>query len=291
VHYLVVNPVAGRGRARLSYKTVQAFFENKGWPLSTFFTKHPKQATSYVKGLPHNATVLVLGGDGTLNEVAAACVNTKRILGVLPAGSGDDFAYALGIPRNNLTAALNVIETGAIRLVDTGSVNGQTFINAFGVGFDADVAYNLSDAPTFLKHKAAYYYTLLTTLRGLKCSPVTVMVDGAAVYQGPALLVACQNGPRTGSSFLFAPEAQLDDGLLDIVVAGSLNRLETVALVPQVAKGKHLNHPKVLVFKGRDVRLEWTKPKPGHMEGELLVPNTNFNICLQAQSLRVLAPT
>ena len=249
MYHLVVNPAAGRGRARSSVETVQVFFETKGWPLSTFFTEQPEQATLYVESLPDDATILVLGGDGTLHEVAAACVHTKRILGILPAGSGDDFAYALGIPRDDLRVALNSVECGATRRVDTGTVNSHTFINAFGVGFDADVAYGIKQAPSFLKDKAAYYYTILATLHRLESSPVTVCIDGVSVFRGPALLVATQNGPRTGGSFLFAPEAKLDDGLLDIIIAGPFGRLETLKLLPNVVKGKHLSHPNIFCIQ------------------------------------------
>lgn len=291
MYYLVVNPVAGRGHAQRSFEAVRNFFEQKGWALTTFFTERPGQATDYVRNLPPDATVIVLGGDGTLHEVALACVHTARVLGVVPAGSGDDFAHALGIARNNLGMALKNIERGNIRRIDTGAVNGQTFINAFGVGFDADVAYGLRHAPPWLRDKAAYYYTILATLGRLECSPVTVTLDDASVFEGPALLVSTQNGPRTGGSFLFAPEAKLDDGLLNIVVAGSLGRLQTVRLLPKVAQGKHLSHPQVFAFKGREMRLEWAKLRPGHMEGEVLPPNTSFHVQIQPQSLTVLAPT
>ena len=151
MHYLIVNPVAGQGRALAKLSAVEQFFAEARLPLTTLHTQHPTHATELVRALPEDARVLSLGGDGTLHEIAAACVHTRRVVGIVPGGSGDDLAYALGIPRDDLTTALNIVKAGHVGKVDTGCVNGETFINAFGVGFDADVAYRVRHAPGFLR--------------------------------------------------------------------------------------------------------------------------------------------
>lgn len=290
MHYLVVNPVAGRGRALALLESVHHFFESEGLPLSTFFTKRPTHATDLVRALPKDAVVLSLGGDGTLHEIAAACLYTERTVGILPAGSGDDFAHALRIPRNDLAAALRLVRDGHWRRFDTGRVNGETFVNAFGVGFDADVAYGVRQAPTLLRERGAYLYTVLATLRRLQNVLVTVTVDGAAMFRGPALLVAVQNGERTGGSFRFAPHAEPDDGLLEVIVAAHFGRVGTLRILPRVLAGTHLGHPQVFTYRGRDIVLEWAAARPGHMEGELLEPSLTFHVQVQPQSLRVFAP-
>jgi diacylglycerol kinase (ATP) len=117
-----------------------------------------------------------------------------------------------------------------------------------------------------------------------------VTLDGQKVFDDPALLVSVQNGPRTGGSFLFSPTAQVDDGLLDVVIAGNFGRLGTLGILPKVLKGTHVRHPKVNILRGKTVRLEWSKARPGHMEGELLGAATTFDISIQAASLKVLAP-
>ena len=289
MHYLVVNPVAGRGRAKRLLGEVEAAFAERSLPLTVLTTQSTDHAKKLVRGLPSNATLLVLGGDGTLHGIAAECVYTKRTIGILPAGSGDDFAFALGIPRHNLSAALNIVFAGQTRLVDTGKVNGHTFINAFGVGFDADVAYGLQHAPLLLKDRAAYLYSVFHTLRKLAVEHVRVEVDGASVFRGQALLVTTQNGPRTGGSFPFAPLASPSDGLFDIVIAGHFNRRGTLSILPRVMQGSHLGHPKVSHFQGRTVDLYWATPRLGHMEGELVEPNKHFSIEIKPRSLKVFA--
>lgn len=295
MHYLVVNPVAGRGRALALREHVEGFFVAEGLALTTLFTERPGHATDLVAALPKDAVVLSLGGDGTLHEIAAACVYTERTVGVLPAGSGDDFAYALGIPRNDPAAALHTVLAGHWRrfdtgTVNTGTVNGRVFVNSFGVGFDADVAYGVHRAPVRFKERGAYLYTILATLARLQNVPVTVTVDGAEVFAGPALLVAVQNGPRTGGSFRFAPHAVPDDGLLEVVVAAGFGRVGTLRILPRVMAGTHLDHPRVSTYRGRDIVVAWSAPRPGHMEGELIEPAATFRVCVQPKSLRVFAP-
>jgi diacylglycerol kinase (ATP) len=296
MYYLIFNPHAGRGRSQILLEQARAFFQGQQLPVTVLNTERPKHATELVCQLPQNAIVLSLGGDGTLHEIVNACVCTQRTVGILPAGSGDDFAFALGLERNNIQQALEIIKRGNIKTVDTARIsadkntNSETFINAFGVGFDADVAYGIYQAPKFLKERNAYFYSIFTTLSKLQSIPVKVTMDGKEVFHGPSLLVSIQNGPRTGGSFLFAPEAKVDDGLLDVVIAGEFGRMGTLNILPKVLKGKHVGHPNIHIFRGKELRLEWSRPRPGHMEGELLEPATTFDIQVQAASLKVFAP-
>jgi YegS/Rv2252/BmrU family lipid kinase len=288
--FLIVNPVAGRGRSLKALGIAQTFFEQHHLKVEVLRTQYRGHATELVNTLPQNATILSLGGDGTLHEVMTACVYTDRTVGILPAGSGDDFAYALGIKRDNLQQALEVIQKGHIKKVDTATVNSIPFINAFGVGFDADVAYGIYNAPKLLKERNAYLYSVITTLGKLKNIPVKVTIDGQHVFSGPSLLVSTQNGPRTGGSFYFAPQAKIDDGLLDVVIAGQFSRLGTLNILPKVMKGAHASHPNILILRGKDILLKWESPRPGHMEGELLLATNTFHIQIQPKSLNVFAP-
>jgi diacylglycerol kinase (ATP) len=290
MYYLIFNPNAGRGRSRALLEHAQTFFMQHQLPFTVLTTTHPKHATELVCQLPLDATVLSLGGDGTLHEVVNGCVYTQRTVGILPAGSGDDFAYALGLERHDIQQALNVIKQGKTKTVDTANVNRETFVNAFGVGFDADVGYGIYTAPKFLKERNAYFYSIFATLSKLESVPVNVVIDGQQVFNGPSLLVSTQNGPRTGGSFFFAPDAKPDDGLLDVVIAGDFGRLGTLNILPKVLKGTHVGHPKIKILRGKEVRLEWARPRPGHMEGELLEPATTFDIRVQAASLKVFVP-
>src|SRR5690606_20857371 len=142
----------------------------------------------------------------------------------------------------------------------------EPFVNALGVGFDAEVAHRLELAPRFLKGLAAYLYAVLVTLGRLRSVGVTVSVDDAEVYRGKALVVATQNGRRTGGSFSFARAARLDDGTLEHVLAGDVGAFATLALLPRVMGGRHLADPGVRSFRGRSVRFEWNEPRHAHAD-------------------------
>ena len=288
-YHLIVNPTAGRGRARQALPRVQQHLADHGISVETHITQAPRHATEIACNLPPDATVLSLGGDGTLHEIAAACINTSRTVGVLPAGSGDDFAYALGIKRHSLEHALRLVVQGHVRKADTATVNGRPFINSLGIGFDAEVAHAVYYSPGVFKGRAAYLHGVISTLSKLENPRVRVEVDDWLFYEGPALLVTTQNGPSTGGGFLFAPAANVFDGKLDVLVAGDLNRLGTLNVLPKVMKGRHLGHPKIFSTSGSRIKLEWHKARPGHMEGELLAPAQEHTISIVLASLRVFA--
>ncbi len=286
---LIFNPIAGRGRAAAALAQARTYLDAQGVAYRVLTTEGPGHATELAASTPEEAVVVAVGGDGTTHEVAKACINAPRTLGLLPVGSGDDFAFALGIQRGDLAGALDRLLHGDTRRVDTGTVNGEPFINAAGVGFDADVARRVVDAPRPLRGLAAYLWGVMAALGALDPAPVEVSVDGQTVYRGRSLLVSTQLGPRTGGSFLFAPAASLDDGTFDVLVAGDLGRAGTLALLPKVMRGAHLGHPKVHAFRGQRVRLSWERAQPGHVDGERLTPATSFDLTLNPTSLRVLS--
>ncbi len=287
MYEIIFNPTAGRGRAARALERVRHFFEAQTLPYRVWPTEAPQHATRLVNALAEDASVLALGGDGTVHEVAAGCIGTERTLGVVPVGSGDDFAFALGLDRRDLEGALRTVTSGGVRVIDTGLVNGEPFVNAIGTGFDAEVAARVRTVPRLHKGLSAYLYAVIATLRTLSLAEVSVVVDDEEVFSGRSLLVSTQNGPRNGGGFLFAPTARLDDGSFEVMVAGAVGRLGTLTLVPRTIRGTHLSHPKVWSFRGRRVRVRWSSPKPAHLEGELVAPTLLYQIEHLSRSLRV----
>jgi diacylglycerol kinase (ATP) len=240
--------------------------------------------------LPADAVPVAFGGDGTVHEVSIGCLERHLPLGVLPVGSGDDFAYALGLDRHDFDAALRVLIDGTTRAVDVGCVGAEPFMNSFGTGFDADVARRIVHAPRYYRNLGKYLYGIATAMRDFRVLSASVEIDGAVVHDGETLLVAVQNGPRTGGSFLFAPEAQPDDGTFEVVVAGAFGRLGTLGILPKVMRGRHVGHRRIGLFRGRSVRVLWSAPVAGHTDGEVLPFGDAFDVTMQPGRLRVLAP-
>ncbi len=294
--HLVFNPVAGKGRARRALTQALAFLDGRAVPYMLHSTERPGHATELAAATPPGATVVALGGDGTVHEVAKGLLQRGapndptrgRALAVLPLGSGDDFAFGLGIARHDLAGALERLVGGARRRVDVGFVNGEPFINGVGTGFDAEVAARVRRSPRFLPGLAGYLYSVVTALAVLDCPTAEVWVDERRVHVGPALLIGAQNGPRAGGSFLFAPEARNDDGQLDVLIARRLSRLGTLRVLPKVMRGSHLTDPAVALHRGRDVRIAWRSGRPGHADGEALAPACEYVISVAAGAMPVV---
>jgi YegS/Rv2252/BmrU family lipid kinase len=291
VLYLIYNPVAGRGRAPAALAEATRLLDAARADYVVHHTQGPGHATELASAAPAGATVVAVGGDGTVHQVVKGLLTsgaTDRVLGVLPVGSGDDFAFALGLDRHDVSGAVARLLANEPHLIDLPTVNGEPFVNALGVGFDAEVAYRLERVPAIFKGLAAYLYAVMVSLGRLRSVGVTVTVDGVEVYAGKSLVVATQNGPRTGGSFLFSPAARLDDGTLDVVLAGDVGVFATLVLLPKVMRGKHLGDPSVRAFRGASARLEWDEPRYAHADGESLGQGTTFTVAMTPRALRVL---
>lgn len=265
-----------------------------GLEVHVHLTTAPGHATRICRALPAGSTAVAVGGDGTVHEVALGCLEGGHRLAVLPTGSGDDYAHALGLDRRTPEQAVAVLRGGRERRVDVGTVNGQPFVNAFGSGFDAEVAQRVRKAPAMLADLAKYLYGVVAAMTHFDLAHASVEMqtaDGKTLQlQGKSLLVAVQNGCRTGGSFRFAPDALLDDGLFDVIVAGDFGRLGTLGILPRVIRGTHLSSPKVRWIRASSVRLHWSRPVASHAEGELLPSEAEYSVALQPAALRVLAP-
>lgn len=287
----MVNPVAGRGRVLPHLDGLVRSLEAAGLAVTVHRTEHPRHATQIVMRLPVGAIPVAVGGDGTVHEVAAACLQRGLAMGIVPSGSGDDFAFALGMDRFDVPAAVRTLAEGAVRRVDVGMVAEAAFVNAFGTGFDADVARRIEHAPAWCRGLGRYMYGIATAMRDFALRDVRVEVDGREAYAGPSLLVSIQNGPRAGGSFLFAPSASPDDARFDVVVAGSFGRLGTLGVLPRVMRGTHLTHPQIHAVRGHEVRVQWSDPVVGHVDGEVFERTADtFAVELRAAALAVLAP-
>lgn len=293
--HLIVNPAAGRGRALPRLEALVRALEAGGAIVRLHTTRAAGEVDALVAATEPDATAVAVGGDGTAHAVARACLAHDRRLAVLPFGSGDDFAHALGLRRDRPDEAVRALLEGRERRIDVGTVAGVPFVNAFGTGFDADVARRVHDAPTAYTGLGRYLYGIATAMRDFRLADLELELvdpDGQAQrFTGPALLVAVQNGPRTGGSFRFAPGASHDDGVLDVVVAGSFGRAGTLAILPRVMRGRHLGHPKVHRFAAVAARVRWSTPVAGHAEGELLGPAATYDVGMRPRALRVVAPT
>jgi diacylglycerol kinase (ATP) len=286
--HLVLNPTAGKGRAGGLRTFVSRFFEERGLRPTWHVTEGPGHAGSIARGLPEEASVVAVGGDGTVHEVAAACSGTGRIMGLLPAGSGNDYVKALGV-GTDLRRALEVLVEGRVRLVDTGEVNGVPFNNGLGIGFDAEVAAGVAQAPARLGGTGRYLWSVGRLLWDFRCHEARLIIDGEPI-EATTILVAVALGTTYGSMFRLTPRAVLDDGLFDVIWSEEVNRAEVLRLIPAALRGTLAERRKIHTSRAREVEVELSEEVPAHVDGEMLAGTRHFMAKVMPGALHIVAP-
>ncbi len=287
--HLVLNPAANKGRSGGRRDLVSRVLEARGVRPVWHVTRGTGDARDIVLGLPEDATVVAVGGDGTVHEVAGACVGTGRVMGVLPLGTGNDYVKALGI-GGDLRRALGVLLEGEVRVVDAGEVNGVAFNNGLGIGFDAEVAEGVIQAPSYLPGAGRYMWSVGRLLWGFRCHDATLRLDGEKVVEAKTILVAVALGTTYGSMFRLTPDAVLDDGLFDVVWSEEVDRTEVLRLIPAALWGTLTDRKKVHFARAREVEVGMSEAVPAHVDGEMLPPTREFRARVIPKALRVIGP-
>jgi diacylglycerol kinase (ATP) len=277
---VILNPVAGRGYGARVEPELRRFLEAEGLDFDLVRTARPWHAAELAEQAVGDGFEIVVaaGGDGTTHEVvnglmAAWDGGKAGTLGIIPIGSGSDFAHTVGVPPH-LQAACHCLAHGQARVVDVGRVTlpGRAphyFDNTVGIGFDGVVTLEALKVKR-LRGIALYLPVVLKTVfLSHKAPRVTIEYNGQELVL-PALMVCIANGPREGGGFLVAPQAQPDDGLFDLCIVGEVSRLAMLALVPHFMKGTHVSREPVTMARARRVTISSPDDLVVHMDGEIL---------------------
>jgi YegS/Rv2252/BmrU family lipid kinase len=296
---VIVNPVSGRGAgARLS-KPIADFLRRSGLEFDLVTTSGAKDATRLARQAVDQGreTVIAVGGDGTFNEVLNGLVQSKdkpvgTVLGLLPIGTGNDFAFGAGLPLD-VWEACKLVVRGQSRTIDTGlfcadNEEPRFFGNGIGIGFDA-VANIESRKVKRLRGTLLYLVAVIRTLAFYYEAPHTILtIDGEERAQ-PSLMVSVMNGRRMGGGFYITPTSKMDDGLLDLCVAGKVSRSKMVRFVPRFMRGSHTTDPDITMDQGRKVTIVSESPWAAHVDGEIYgVGATRYEVELLPQRLRLI---
>ena len=279
---VIVNPAAGAFSTRRKWPIISRLLNAIGLAFDFEYTEGVGHAIELARLAASNGYryLVAVGGDGTVNEVANGILSSTNAstteLGIVSTGTGSDFVRSVGISRDFATACSAL--TGSRRLsIDVVVIDyqrqGQTlqrfFINAAGVGFDAAVCKETERFPKFFGGTIPYVAGMLRTLVSYRNKPMVVRV-GDEVESYRVLNVAVANGGYMGGGMHIAPQAELGDSLLDVVVIGDMGKLEVLKEFPTVYKGTHVNHPKVSVRRGSSVSIESSEAVLVYADGELL---------------------
>lgn len=240
----VVNPMAGNGYALKIEKKIIETMKSRGQEYRIVHTDAPGHATVLAQEetrRPECSGVIAVGGDGTAYEVACGLMNTGIPLGIIPAGTGNDFIKTVGIPKKPLDALAFILDHSP-RPVDVGGLNDRLFLNVCGTGFDVTVLDYTLAAKKYCRGLLPYLIGLIRGILHYKPVYIRYTADGKT-EEKPVLIFSVANGRYFGGGIAICPDASADDGLLDLIVVDHMPRWRMPFLVLPLLMGKILTFP------------------------------------------------
>jgi diacylglycerol kinase (ATP) len=296
-YVLIVNPVAGGGRGERVLGEALETFRKAGIVPPVYTTAAHGEARELAAQVAQEGAdvIVALGGDGHAAAVGEALVGTGVALAVLPAGSANDYARSLRMPRRNVKGAVATIIRGEVRLVDAIRVRigdaERHFLNVVGTGFDAAVAERAERIP-YLRGTGRYVVALARELPRFQAAEIELTIDGERHVER-AMMVAIANGHSYGGGMRIAPDAALDSGRLEICIVGDVTKPEFVRAFPRVFRGTHVTHPRVTMLRGRDIQIAADRQlilmgdgeKVGELPAQVSVAEKSLAVVVGPQSL------
>ncbi|MDI2126659.1 diacylglycerol kinase [Yinghuangia seranimata] len=285
---ILVNPAAGRGRAARAAGPVAAGLRAAGLPVREILVPDPAEALARLRSEVRSGTgaVVAVGGDGTVSLALQAVAGTGTPLGIVPIGSGNDFARTVGLPVGDLDAALPVITAGHTRDLDLGRVGERWFGTVIAAGFDSRVN-ERANAMRWPRGRMRYNRAVLAELGNLKPVPYELELDGRTL-EVEAMLVAVGNGSSYGGGMKICPDARMDDGRFQITVVEACGRIELLRVLPRAYSGRHVEHPKVTTYEASVVSL--AAPKVTAWADGERISALPVTATTERGALRLLAP-
>lgn len=243
--------------------------------------------------LPEGSRVIVAGGDGTVHQLLPALVARRLQLALLPSGTGNDLARALGLAGLGWRDALAHAQSAPATAMDLGELHtpesgSQLFMSSLTAGFDAAIAQRALTAPAWLRGQPRYLWATLTEISRLRLYTMRVVADGHTLHDGPLLFASSLNTPSYGSGMPAAPGARVDDGKLQLLRAGAFGRLGALAMMPLLLTGQHLRHRRVALGGFRSLQMAATAPVPLALDGEALPSSADIRVQVLPGALQVV---
>jgi diacylglycerol kinase (ATP) len=289
---VLLNPHAQGGRAAKLGPAIQNWLNEYAPDTPLVVCESLESTLQTLHSLPAHTRVVAVGGDGTLNQWLPALLANDLKLGLIPQGSGNDVARALGVHDLSWQQALLHALTQPTRSMDVGLASyNQTetlFLSSFTAGFDSAVGKRAIEGPKWLRGLPRYLWATLQELAHLQTWNLQVEPTEHPAIRGDRLFASVLNTPTFGSGMPAAPTARIDDGQLDLVQAGAFNLLGTLGMLPRLLMGWHVGHPKIHLLKTLGVQIKSTQPLPLASDGEYRGVTYALRIQLAPKRLQVV---
>jgi diacylglycerol kinase (ATP) len=272
---VVANPTAGGGKAGKLLGKADAILRDLRIEHRILVTRSPAELEAAAKGAAEGGApiVAVLGGDGTVSCAANGLLGSGAALAVLPAGTGDDFAKAIGAAR--FDAAVRLLANPKVRAVDVVKITAGTtvrhFVNVAGAGFDSEVNETANAMRIRLGGTGTYVVALVRTLSRFSPARYRISVDDHR-FEGDAMLAVVGNGVSYGGGMKVTPGAILDDGKLDVCIVEAVSKAAFLRAFPRVFAGTHITHPKIQMLRGARIEMEANRNLLIYADGERVGP-------------------
>jgi diacylglycerol kinase (ATP) len=287
MYYLIFNPAAGAGRSRKALETVERILkENRKEYIikTTEYKEHATALASEAVGKGYEGIISV-GGDGTLHEIACGLQDTGEIMGVIPAGTGNDYRDAIGV-SSDPAEAMNVILAGHSRSMDIGLMsNGKSFINVAGTGFDVCVLKNTNRVRRVFTGGVAYLLGIVMSLLGYKSIDIDITMDGQHIKRS-VLLIAIANGTCFGGGLRISPDSDVEDGLFNVIIINRIARPRILVELPKLKKGRLDKISVAEQHKCREITINCKTKQALDIDGEIS-GETPVTFTLKPRALKV----
>jgi diacylglycerol kinase (ATP) len=253
---LAINPLSGRGHARKRALVAKKRFTELGIPVKLVEGQSLVDfRQQFLHDLSHETVsgVVAFGGDGFIHEIIQHIVPREVPLGVIPCGTGNDFARSIGVHRLSLTQQLDLILHNDAQPIDLGRVGEVWFAAILSSGFDALVN-ERANAMRWPRGRMRYNIAMLEKIIYLRAHNYRIRLDENH-FDVEAILVTVANGPSYGGGMRICPDAKIDDGLFDVMVLGKVSRAELLRVFPKVYTGRHVGHPAVNFYRCREIQI------------------------------------
>ena len=286
--HIISNPKAGKKKSRKVIEIVKEIFGKRGVDYTLYETQEAGDGTKFAKQASEEGATdfIVVGGDGTVNEVLNGLKEPEKCrLGIVPAGTGNDFVEAVGIPMDTQEAVLNILDGEALE-TDYLTFGDIRCMNIGGLGIDVDVLERCRRGK--MHGKLKYITSLITSLFTFKGVKVSIEEDGE-MKERNTLLVACCNGKQFGGGIPICPVAEVDDGKMDVMLVDLLGGVfSIVKAFITLMKGKIMTYPLVTHIRTDKIKIQPLEPCPSQLDGEIL-SDVDFTVQV-CQGLRVFRP-
>jgi diacylglycerol kinase (ATP) len=287
----IINPVAGNGFAKTLRPKLEEMIHKYSVDALVVFSEKPGHAAQLARHYAENGSkyIIGVGGDGTINEIASTLFHEKDVtIGLVPAGTGNDFIQILGFPDRFGEEHWKVLFEKKTISMDVGLCNGLPFLNGMGLGFDAQVAAENYIEPGEVKKggKYKYLYQILKTLLLYKEKRMTVL-SAKNNHETDCFINTVSIGRRFAGGFFLTPKAIANDGLLDVCMIEKLSLPERIMILPKVPKGTHLQNKKVNYYQTGKIEIEFSHEVPFHLDGELHF-SKHFDISILPGAINII---